>query len=259
MIKKKTLFIVSGLILLAVVATIFLLVQNLDQLVEAGIEKYGSEEAGTPIRVESVKIALREGRGTITELSVTNPPGYSREPVFTLGEITLDLDTDTLTSEVPVIEAIHIGQTGFRYEINERGQANVAALKSNLKGSAGPSGQSLPGQGESAPLKLKVNRLSIAGGTGVFDLTAVGGKELRAEVPGLTLTDIGGKDGVTPENLANVVLATLLRELEKAAARQGVEQMLRDKLGNQAAEVEKKIDEKLGTSASEQFNKILGK
>jgi hypothetical protein len=105
---------------------------------------------------------------------------------------------------------------------------------------------------------LKVNRLAMAGGGASLDLSAVGGKDLQAEVPGFILTDIGGNRGVTPENLANVVLAALLKELEKAAARQGVEQVLRDKLGDRAVEAEQKIDEKLGTGSSEKLKKMLG-
>jgi hypothetical protein len=258
MIKKKSLLIVVALIISAILATILLLVQNLDRLVAAGIEKYGSEEAGTPVRVQSVKIDLREGRGTITGLSVTNPPGFTGKPVFILGEITLDLDTGTLTSEVPVIEDIRIGQTNFRYEINAQGQSNVAALKNNLKQGSAPAAEPSSPGGEGAPLRLKINRLAMAGGGASLDLSAVGGKDLQAEVPGFILTDIGGNRGVTPENLANVVLAALLKELEKAAARQGVEQVLRDKLGDRAVEAEQKIDEKLGTGASEKLKKMLG-
>jgi hypothetical protein len=37
-----------------------------------------------------------------------------------------------------------------------------------------------------------------------------------------------------------------------------VERILRDKLGDRGAEVEKRIDEKLGTGASDQLKKLLG-
>jgi hypothetical protein len=256
--KGKTALIVGGILVVVIAAGVIVLLQNLDSLVKAGIEKYGSEAAGTQVAVQSVKISLREGSGTVSGLSVANPPGYSQAPVFTLGEIVLDLDTTTLTAEVPVIEEIRIGQTRFLFEINDRGESNLDVLKRNLKSSSAPAGESRKTEGESAPFKLRVTRLSTAEGTGVFDLTAVGGKVLEAKVPAITLTHIGGRDGITPENLSDVVLTALLRELEKAAARQGVEQILRDRLGDRGAEVEKKIDLKLGTGASDQLKKLLG-
>jgi len=256
--KGKSALIIGGILVVVIAAGVIVLLQNLDSLVEAGIEKYGSEAAGTKVAVQSVKISLREGSGTVSGLSVANPQGYSQAPVFTLGEIVLDLDTATLTEKVPVVEEIRIGQTRFLFEINARGVSNLDVLKKNLKQSSASSGKTEGTKSESAPLKLRVTRLSTAEGTGTFDLTAVGGKVLEARVPAITLTNIGGKDGITPENLSDVVLTALLKELEKAAARQGVERILRDKLGDRGAEVEKRIDEKLGTGASDQLKKLLG-
>ena len=68
----------AGLLFLAAVA-VYLLLSNLDSLVERGIEKFGSEAAGTKVSVDRVAIDLRQGRGSILGLTVANPPGFSRE------------------------------------------------------------------------------------------------------------------------------------------------------------------------------------
>ncbi|MEJ2199845.1 MAG: hypothetical protein P8X63_02350 [Desulfuromonadaceae bacterium] len=259
--KKKPLLLAVGLVLVAALAAMLWLVGNLDRLVAAAIEKYGSEAVGTQVRVQSVSIGLREGRGTVTGLAVANPPGYSAEPVLTLGEITLDIDPGTLTSEVPVIDEIRIGQTSFRFELNAEGKANVNMLQDNLARATQRSRAPAPSSSEQenrAPLKLRIKQLSIATGRGVMDLTAAGGRELQVEVPAITLHDIGGKEGISPENLSNLLVNTLLGELQQTAARQGVEQVVRDKLGNRATELEQKIDKNLGSGVSTELKKLLG-
>lgn len=254
--KGKIIALVLGIVVVAIGAGVFYLIQNLDALVKAGIEKYGSQAAGTSVEVQSVGIALKEGRGTVMGLSVANPSGFSGDIIFTLGEITLDIDTGSVTSEVPVIEEIRIGETGFLFVVNADGKTNVDVLKRNLQRAAGGKGDA--GGGEKAPVRLRVKRLTIAEGKGTLDLTAVGGKKLEGTLPGITLTDIGGSQGITPTALGERVLAALVKKLEQSAARQGAERVIREKLGEEAGKLEEKVDEKLGSGTGDALKKMLG-
>ena len=132
--KRRLLYITLAVAALAVVAIVFL-VKNLDALVERAIEKYGSAAAGTAVRVSAVDIGLQEGRGAIRGLTVANPPGFAAEPLFALGEIALDLDTASLTAEVPVIESIKIGAR--RFALKSEGAEPVRTVTQT-------SGRSLP-------------------------------------------------------------------------------------------------------------------
>lgn len=260
--KTRIFLIILGIIVVLAAVGVFLLVQNLDAIVKAAIEKYGSEAAGTPVQVQTVEIGLKEGRGSVAGLTVANPPGFSKEPIFRLGGITLDLDTASLTSDLPMVEEIRIGAPTFRYEVNQQAQTNLAVIQQNLKqfsasrGSAGQRAQ--PTAKESGQPRLLVKRLTIEGGQGTLDLTAVGGKLMEAKLPPVTLTNIGGKQGVTPAVLGETVLAALLKNLEQTAARQGVEQAIRGKLQEEAGQLEQKLDEKLAPGAGETLKKMLG-
>ncbi len=254
--KGKLTLAILGAVIVILAAGVFYLLQNLDSLVEAAIEKYGSQAAGTRVRVQSVDIGLKEGRGSVLGLTVANPEGFSREPIFTLGEITLDLDTSTLASEVPVIEEIRIGASSFRYEVDAQIRSNLDVLKANLQGSSrARKGTPLEKGGkEEKPLRIKVKRLTIASAKGILDLTLLGGKVEEATLPPLTLTNLGGKEGITPEALGETVLAAMVKNLEQTAARKGAEQALRGKLG----EAGRKVDEKLGEGAGEALKNLLG-
>lgn len=254
----KIFLFVIGLVIVVVAAGVFFLIQNLDSIVKAGIEKYGSEAAGTIVRVESVDIGLKEGRGTILGLSVANPAGFNGGALFNLGEITLDIDTASVTDEVPVIEVIRIGKTGFQFVVDAKGKTNLGVLKNNVsRSSAGGKIESSAG-GEQSPIRLLVKRLSVADGKGSIDLTAVGGEVLEGGFKGFTLTDIGGREGITPKALGEKVLDALIIRLEQSAARLGAEKMIRQKLGKETGRLQEKLDEKLGTGAGDALKKMLG-
>jgi len=226
--RRKIVLITAAIAVTVTVVILFLVLRNLDSLVERAIEKYGSAAAGVAVRVDSVKIGLQSGRGTIRGLTVANPPGFSREPVFALGEITLDLDTRSLTAKVPIVEEIRIAAPQFLYQLNEKGESNLGFIQSRLqKGSSREKATS-----DSEPLRLKIKRLTIAGSKGSVDLTAFGGKRMQATLPPIVLTNLGGRNGITAEELSRTVLNALVRALEEAAARQGAEQLLRKGAGD---------------------------
>jgi len=225
--KRKLILVAVAVAAIVLVVALFFLVRNLDGLVERAIEKYGSAAAGTAVRVDGVKIGLQAGRGAIHGLTVANPPGFAREPLFALGEIALDLDTASLTAKVPVIEEIKIAAPQFLYQLNAKGESNLGVIQRHLKSAGGKTEKS----SDEPPPRLKIKRLTIAGGKGTVDLSAFGGKRLQATLPPIVLTNLGGSKGITAEELSRTVLNALVRALEEAAARQGVEQLLRKEAG----------------------------
>ncbi len=256
---KVVLVFLGGIAILVVVA-LFLLGRNLDGIVRSAIEKYGSQATGTAVRVQQVEIGLREGRGSVQGVSVANPPDFANEPIFRLGDIAIDLDTGTLTSEVPVVESIRIAKPQFYVQVNAQGKTNLEAIKKNLQQfSAAHGGAAKQPSGEKAPPRLRVQRLSIEGGSGILDLTALGGKRTEATLPPITLTDLGGKDGITPAALGEAVVAALLRNLEKVAAKQGIQAAIGGRVQEKAGELQEKLDEKLGPGASEALKGIFRK
>lgn len=253
---SKVILLVLTVLVIIVAAAIFFLVRNLDSLVASAIEKYGTAAAGTPVQVQTVEIGLKEGRGSVRGLTVANPPEFSDRHIFSLGEITLDLDTESLTSELPEVQEIRIGQPAFLFEVNEKAGTNLDALKKNVRERQRTEKEAAQTERKDEP-RLRVRRLTIEGGQGVLDLTAVGGKEVQAKLPPVTLTDIGGEQGVTPTALGEAVLAALIKSLEEAAVRHGVEGAIRGKLEGEAERLQERLDEKVAPGAGEALKKLL--
>ncbi|HME70599.1 MAG TPA: hypothetical protein VKM54_12120, partial [Myxococcota bacterium] len=86
---KRAVAIGITLVLVLIAAAVYYVYSSLDTIVQAAIERYGSELTGTAVHVESVDLALAKGGGTIRGLRIANPAGFLRRDVFELQEITL--------------------------------------------------------------------------------------------------------------------------------------------------------------------------
>lgn len=270
--KKSMLFIALGFLVVLLAAGLFFLLSNLDRIVAAAIEKYGSNATGTPVKVSSVRIKLREGEGSISNLSVGNPGGFSTPKAVSLGTITIALDTGSITKDPVVIDKVMVSAPRITYEINKSGSANINEIKKNVEAfikkttaaseGRGPSGK---GTGEEGK-KLLIRSLVIEGGEVAISIAARTGEPLSAKLPRIALSNLGGKGGSTPSEIAGQILAPLMNHAAVAAARAGVAQYL----GKGAEEVRKALEEKarekLGApgqeaakGAEEAVKKFLGK
>ena len=68
----------AGLLVIIIAAVVYLW-SSLDSLVEAAIEKYGSQATKTNVEVGGVKLSLTSGAGSVKGLQVGNPTGFSRK------------------------------------------------------------------------------------------------------------------------------------------------------------------------------------
>ena len=64
---------------------VYYVLNNLDDLVKAAIEKYGSEATQTAVRVDRVKINLVDGAGGISGLTIANSNSFTMPNAFSLG------------------------------------------------------------------------------------------------------------------------------------------------------------------------------
>jgi hypothetical protein len=253
--------IVVAVVIVIVAVGLYFVVSNIDAIVKSGIEKYGSKATGTKVSVSSVKIHLRAGEGSIGGLSIRNPAGFSAPDAFTLADISIAIDTSSLTKNPVVIDSIRVSAPRVTYEVDASGKANINEIRSNLRryASGKPSGEEKAG----AAKKILIRSLVIEGGKVDIHVAALPGKDLSASIPKVQLTDVGGKGGSTPGDLATQVLTPLVDRAVRAAAGEGVERYL----GKSAEEVQKAIEEKarekLGgggeEAAGEAVRKLLGK
>jgi uncharacterized protein involved in outer membrane biogenesis len=270
--KIGKVLIALGVIGVLLAAAVFYLLSNIDRFVAGAIEKYGSNATGTPVKVSSVRIQLREGKGSISNLSIGNPGGFSTPKALNLGNIAIAVDTGSITRDPVVIDKVMVSAPRISYEINKSGSANINEIKKNVEAfikkttaaveGKGPAGK---GAGEEGK-KILIRSLVVEGGEIAVQVAALSGEPLSASLPRMELKNVGGKGGSTPSEIAGQVLGPLLNQVTLAASRAGVAQYLGKGVGDVKKALEEKAREKLGVpggeaakGAEEAVKKLFGK
>lgn len=122
-----------GIVAVIIAGGLFFLSSNLDKIVAVAIEKYGSEATGTKVAVSSVRIPLKAGEGSIRNLSIGNPPGFSTASAVHPETITVAVDTGSVTRNPVVIDRVMISAPRIIYEIDESGRTNIDAIRSRVE------------------------------------------------------------------------------------------------------------------------------
>lgn len=260
---------VAGVLL---AAAVFYLLSNIDRFVAGAIETYGSNATGTPVKVSSVKIKLKAGEGSISNLSVGNPGGFSTAKALSLGDIVIALDTGSITRDPVVIDKVMVSSPRITYEINKSGNANISEIKKSVEAFVRKTAASVEGKGPAGKgageegRKLLIRSLVVDGGEIAVQVAALPGKPLSASLPRMELRNVGGKGGSTPSEIAGQVLGPLLNQVTLAASRAGVSQYLGKGVGDVKKALEGKAREKLGVpggeaakGAEEAVKKLFGK
>jgi hypothetical protein len=224
--KKIIIFAVLALILVIAGTAVYVLT-NLNSIVKAAIEKYGSQATKTAVRVSSVKIKLGNGEGAVLGLKVGNPPGFSFPSIITLDNIAVQIEVNSVTSTPIIIDNILISGPEVFYEMKENGTANVDVLKKNLTSSGPPPEEQQKKSSKGKEIRLTVRKLVFEKGSVHVRIAKLVDKPYTVELPRLELTDIGKHGGATPAEIARIMATALAEETAKAVAKTQGERLLR--------------------------------
>ena len=224
--KKIIIFSVLALVL-AIAGTLVYVLTNINSIVKAAIEKYGSQAVKTHVRVSSVEIRLSQGEGAVLGLTVANPSGFVSPFIITLDTISIRIVKDSVTSTPIVIDTILISGPEVFYEMKADGTANVDILKKNLAESGSSQEERLQQSRKGKELRLRVGKLVFEKGKVHVRVAKLMGKPYIVELPRLELSDIGKHGGATPAEIAHIMATALVQETVKAVAMTQGERLLR--------------------------------
>ncbi len=255
----------------------YYLVSNLGSIVVAAVERYGSEVTQTQVSLANAEVDITTGEGALSGLKVGNPSGFQTDSAIALGEISVKLDTNSVTEQTIVVKEIAVTQPEVTYEVGEAG-SNIDAIRRNVEafaaaqgGGGGTSGGSEQPASEDggAERKLVIDDLYIRGGTVNVSATFLQGETLSAVLPEIHLTDIGkGSGGATPQQVVELIVAALGDQTGKVisgmnldALRQGATGLLKQGSGAATEAVGGAASEALDSGAKEAegtIKKLLG-
>jgi len=250
---KKVILGVLLIVIIAIGGSVYYLLTNLDSLVEAAIEKYGSEATQTSVLVDGVKINLSDGAAGITGLTVGNPAGYGFANAFSLGEIRAAIDLASLQDEPYIINEITVLAPQVFVEINQDNKTNLNELKNNLTaGTTGKAQAKAPAEGSAAEPRLIIRRLTFADGTIQAKVAALKNKEYKLKLPSLDMTNLGGSKGATATELASEILKRLTDRASDIVKNDIIDAELnklkekaQQKIDEEKARLQKEVDSKV--------------
>ena len=267
---KKTVFSIIILLVIVIAGAVFYVLNNLDALVKAAIEEFGSDAVKTSVQVEEVAIRLNEGAATIYGLTVASPAGFSLPQAFSLGEVTVDINLEKTSKELVAIDAINIAAPRVFYEITADRKGSLNILKDNLGMGAGASAGTSSGAESSkssagAPIKLDISRFEFKDASLHAKVVPLKDNTYDLKLPALVLTDLTG----TPEQISRQVLDKLIDHAKKEIQKQGLDKELAElkakaqqRVDEEKAKLEQQADDRVEQEkqkAQDKLNNLLGR
>lgn len=221
---KKSL-IIGALVLLVAAGVLVTVLTNLNTVVKAAIERYGSQATKTAVRVSSVTVELASGQGVLAGLSVANPAGFVSPNVILLKQVSLKISVKSLSGGPLVVEQVRVSGPEVFFDVDGSGGTNLERLKRNLESSEEiPAGRSASQKEKEA--RLVIRKFVFENGK-VHVQVARPYENMTVNLPRLELTGIGGKNGVTAAQAAKIIATALAEEAAQAVLRVQGERALR--------------------------------
>jgi len=229
---KTLLYILGGLFALAVIAVV-VVIFTLGSIVKTAVNKVGPTITQTTFVLNGATLSPFSGAGTLKDLTIGNPKGWTTEHAFFLKEISISLVPKSVTADHIVINSILIDNPEIIYETTIT-NSNLQDLLKNIQQSTGGTNQ--PTQTETKPeakpaketkIEIKSFRMvnvtvKVAGAGSVYSLT----------LPELVMENLGTQEGgLTPNQLAAAIVKEISIQVGKAALNSAAKKGLLDKAG----------------------------
>jgi hypothetical protein len=214
-VAKKVLIGLAVLLLLAG-GGIYLAYNSLDIIVKMALEHYGPQVTGASFKVGEVKLSIRDGRGTLRDIEIGNPAGFSSPRAARLGEIRVAIEPGTLTDPVVLLHELAVISPLITYE-RARNSTNLDAIQKNIEAyiqrSGGPS-ESRPAEAKKGRRKFIIERLVIHGAKVTMTNPALRGQGLSFDLPDIDLRDVGKRQGgATASEIGNMVTGVIQQRI----------------------------------------------
>jgi len=226
----KKLLIGLAVLVVVVVGVVAYVVLNSGSIVKAAIENVGSEATKTKVTLNDVKISLTSGEGSLIGFRMGNPTGFKTQEAMRFGEVSVKVDTGSVTKDVIVIKEVVIAQPQITYEL-AGGGSNIQTIQKNVdefakKMGAGGGGQK-PAEKSAGGKKVIIDNLYVRGGKIGVSAAFLAGKQMNVPLPDIHMKDIGKKKGgASPAEVADQLLSQISKSATGAVSGLGLDKMM---------------------------------
>jgi hypothetical protein len=237
--KKILLYLLVTIAVLALVGYVTMQF-FLGSIVKAGVNKFGPSITQTKVELKGANLSPLSGKGTLSGLSVANPPGWSAGNAFYLGTVHVDMQPFSVFGDHIVINEILIDSPEFTYD-TKIVSSNITDLLKNIEQAmGGEKGGAQPKAKNGKPLKLEVKHFLMRNGR--VTLAVAAGPGITMPMPSVELTNVGTNEGgVTPAGFAFEIMKNVTTSVVSAST--GALQKVGGTSGAAAAQAAKQATE----------------
>jgi hypothetical protein len=246
------------LLVVAVAVTFYYAYRNVDTLLHDAVENYGSDVTDTQVALEAVDVDFQAGRVALSDLVITNPPGYTTDYAFALDGIAVQIDTQSLGAELEslvILDEISVDGAKIIAELKSLRENNLQQLAENIQ-------NSLPQQDEPAPAESPEGRSEYVGPNfrvrefaftnARITLVSEQFGDRTIDMPAVRATDVGGEMGLPPRELGAALMQQVLDQAV-SAVREEVEDAAEREVRSR---VEEEVQERLNPQEQEQLQNL---
>lgn len=215
----KKLLIILGIILAIAVVAFFVVASSLGSIVKSGVNRVGPQLTQSRVELKGARISPFSGQGTLTQLTIDNPSGWTSERAFSLGRISIDVDPRSLFGDHIIVRSVVIEQPEIVYETRIT-SSNLQDLLKNIQQATGSS-ETSPKTKDGKPVKIEIQSFRMLNAK----ITAIAGNNQGSVVmPDLLLENLGTREGgLTPQQLAVAVMKSVTTQAAQAGARAAIQ------------------------------------
>ena len=213
----KKLAIAAAVLVALLGGGLFYVYGHLGSLIKSGVETYGPPITGTEVRLSSARLSIFSGQGALNGLRIGNPKGYSGADAFDLGKIALSVDPKSVTSGVVHVRSLVVEAPELLAEFDAGGRSNLDTILSNVRGASGGGGGGSTKSGGGPEIRLIVDEFRFEKAQVRVSAPAYKLDRTLTLNP-IVLRNLGGKQGLTPSQLAAEAMKPVVSAAAQAAA-----------------------------------------
>ncbi len=211
---KKVLIVLLILVVLFVGAIVGLLAYGLsqiDSIVKLAIERGGTYATQVDTTVASVDVGLTAGTFAMDDLKIANPAGFDTDHFLVLKDTDVIFDLQSINSDTIVIPSVTV--TGIDVILDKGGNpSNYNTILNSLKRFES-SGQPKAAPENQGGKKVAIDSIvledisvHVANYPGVSLVTG----DVAVNIPSIELQNVGRDEPMTPAQIANLIIKTVL-------------------------------------------------
>jgi hypothetical protein len=176
---------------------------------------YGSQVVGTDVNIGRIDVSLKDGRGSVSDITVGNPNGYSKDLIINLGTAAVKVDVESVKKALMetakktgpkvktiVIDEVRISKPEVTYELMNLNRNNANDVMANIKKNTASSAKKeepKPADKDAVQYNVAIKKVIVEDGTATIAAGLLGvSKSLSIPLPTVTVSNVGTeKQGIT--------------------------------------------------------------